>query len=50
MSDSTITIPHKIGSEGEFAAVCAALLKEGILFEAEDRGQGNDYIITLKGY
>ena len=28
MSDSTIKIPHKIGSEAEFAALCAALLKE----------------------
>ena len=38
MSDSTIRIPHKIGSEAEFAAVCAALVKEGVVFEAEDHG------------
>ena len=48
MSDSTIRIQHKIGSEAEFAAVCASLLKEGVLFEAEDRG--DVYLITLKGY
>jgi len=50
MNESTITMMHKIGSEPEFAAVCAALLKEGILFEAEDQGVGHDYIITLKGF
>ena len=48
MSDSTIRIPHKIGSEATFAAVCAALLKEGVLFEADDRGDA--YVIELKGY
>jgi hypothetical protein len=48
MSDSVIRIPHKIGSEAEFAAVCACLLKEGILFEAEDCG--DVYLITLKGF
>lgn len=48
MSDSTIRIPHKIGSEQSFAAVCASLLKEEIRFEAVD--QGDAYVITLLGY
>jgi hypothetical protein len=48
MSESTIRIPHKIGSEGDFAAVCAELFKQGILFTAEDRG--DVYLIELQGY
>jgi len=48
MNDSTIRIPHKIGSEQTFAAFCAELYKQGILFEAED--QSDFYIVTLKGY
>jgi hypothetical protein len=48
MSESTIRIPHKIGSESELAATCAALLKEGVLFEATD--EGREYVIVLKGY
>jgi hypothetical protein len=34
VSESTIHIPHKIGSEQTFAAICAALMKEGIRFDA----------------
>jgi hypothetical protein len=48
MSESTIHFPHKIGNEQTLAAVCAALLKEGILFVARDTG--NEYLIELQGY
>ena len=48
MSESTVRIPHKIGSEATVAAFCAQLYRDGILFDAEDRG--DYYIITLKGF
>lgn len=46
--NSIVHIPHKIGSEKEFVSVCAELVRQGILFEAEDKG--DEYIIELKGY
>ena len=46
--ESTIHIPHKIGNEQTFAAVCAALMKEGIRFDARDNG--DEYLIELKEY
>jgi hypothetical protein len=45
---STIHIPHKIGSEGTFAALCSALLQDGVRFIARDNG--NEYTIELQGY
>ena len=48
MSESTIYIPHKIGSEQTFAAFCAELYKQGVLFVAHDRG--DQYEIILQGF
>lgn len=45
---STITLPHQIGSEPYFAAVCAELVRQGIRFEARD--EGDKYIIELQGF